>query len=86
MDRIILLLTLNLFLLSLLTMVFLLVLILVLLMFRRTMIRVQEAVDEVETAAMIPLTSMKNIFSDLENFVAAFANMFRLLGKKKKRS
>lgn len=85
MERIVTLLTINLVLLSVITMVSLIVLIMVLWMLRKTLIKVQQAVDDVQDAAMVPLTSMKHIFYDLENFVGAFSNMFRLLKKKMKK-
>ncbi len=83
MERLVTLLTINLILLSVITMVSLIVLILVLWMLRKTLIKVQTAVDDVQDAAMVPLTSMKHIFSDLEHFVGAFGQMFKMLGKKK---
>lgn len=85
MENIAVLLTINVILLSVITGVALLVLILVLLMLRKTLIKVQQAVDEVQDAAMVPLNSIQHIFSDLEHFIAAFANMFRLLGKRRRK-
>ena len=84
MEQLVTLMAVNLVLLSVITMATLVMLILVLCMLRRTLIRAQKAIDSVETAAMEPISSAKHIFSDLEGFVSAFGNMFRLLSKKRK--
>ncbi len=84
MEQLATLLTINLILLSAITLAFLLVLILVLLMLRKTLMRVQVAVNEVEGAAQETRASIKHIFSDLEGFINAFMSMFKLLRRKKK--
>jgi hypothetical protein len=68
------------------TIISLVILVMVLLMLRKTLIKVQSAVDDVQDAAMIPLTSIKNIFSDLEQFVSTFGGMLSFLSRRKNKS
>lgn len=67
--------------------VFFILLIVVLLMARRTLVKVQKAVDDVEKTALrslVPLLSVKNMFSDLEGFVASVRGWTGLLSHKRK--
>lgn len=72
--------------LSVVLIVFISLLIVVLVMLRNTAVKIQRAVDDVEKTALrslIPLMGIKNMFSDLEGFVAsikAWADILR--GKK----
>lgn len=83
MENLVTLMVVNLVFLTLMTIVSLVILVMVLLMLRKTLIKVQSAVDDVQDAAMVPLTSMKHIFSDLEQFVGTFGGLLGFLSRRK---
>jgi len=67
--------------------VFFILLVGVLLMARRTILKIQKAVDDVEKTALrslVPLLSLRGMFSDLEGFVSSVKAWAGILNKKKK--
>ena len=76
----------NLVVLSLVLVIFLAALVVVLFMLRNTLLKVQKAVDTVERSALIPLLSLRTMFSDFEGFVASARAWANLFTRKKKSS
>lgn len=78
----------NLILVSLVLVIFIGFLIVVLFMVRNTLLKIQKAVDDVEKTALrslIPLMSIKGMFSDLEGFVSSIKAWVGVLAGKRTR-